>query len=161
MSLFHHPLGPRIKATFFLHGNDIQSVTLAEHNEDGCCWQLESSDDRIHRWMIGYCERRTDLPKLPLNYASLPPFTSKVLAALATVPFGQVITYKHLASLAGNPKAVRAAGSACGRNPFPLILPCHRIVSSGGLGGFAFGMGVKRELLSFENHSISAIYNDR
>ncbi len=157
MNLFHHPRGPRITATFLTSGKEISSITLAEHNQDGCCWQLESGalSDLINQWMNGYCEKEAVLPSLPLNLGKMPPFTKKILAALPTVRFGQVITYQQLASLAGQPKAFRAAGGACGRNPYPLVLPCHRILAGGGLGGFAFGLGVKRELLSFENHLFS------
>ncbi len=77
-------------------------------------------------------------------------FTQKVLKAIATVPIGEVITYSQLALRAGNEKAVRAVAASCGRNPLPLIIPCHRIVSVSGIGGFAFGVELKEKLIDFE-----------
>ena len=158
MNCFHHLQGPRLKATFFTNSNAVTKITLAEHNQDGCCWQLETKcplSDLINRWMTGYCEKGADLPHLPLLMEGLPPFTLKVLTALQTVPFGKTLSYQELAFLAGNGKAARAAGNACNRNPFPLVIPCHRILAANQkLGGFAFGTGLKRQLLSFESHSL-------
>ena len=158
MNIFHHPQGPNISATFHTNHSGITSITLAEHNQPGCCWQLEigTMTGLINCWMTAYCEKR-ETPPLPLEWPPFPPFSRLVLEALSKVPFGQTLTYQQLASSAGRPKASRAAGSACGRNPFPLVIPCHRIVGSGGksLGGFAFGLKIKRELLSFENSSYS------
>ena len=69
---------------------------------------------------------------VPLELSSYSPALVKWLSVLATVPFGDVITYKELAQRWGNVKAVRAAGQACRRNPLPIILPCHRIVKVDG-----------------------------
>lgn len=158
MKLFHHAQGPRVKATFFTNKGVITSIALAEHNQDGCCWQIEtnsSASGLINQWMEGYCQKKSHLPKLPLLWPSLPPFTMQVLKTLQAVPFGETLSYQQLASNSLNPKAYRATGSACGRNPFPLVIPCHRVLAAGHkIGGFAFSLGVKKELLSFENHSL-------
>ena len=69
---------------------------------------------------------------VPLDLSSYSPALVKWLSVLATVPFGDVITYKEFAKRWGNIKAVRAAGQACRRNPLPIILPCHRIVQADG-----------------------------
>ena len=70
------------------------------------------------------------------------------------VPFGSVITYSDLATLAGNPKASRAVGMANNRNPIPIIIPCHRVVGKGGnLTGFRWGLDVKTKLLAFESRT--------
>ncbi|NNN12728.1 MAG: methylated-DNA--[protein]-cysteine S-methyltransferase [Acidimicrobiaceae bacterium] len=82
-------------------------------------------------------------------------FYSLCRAELRRVPFGETVTYKGLAALAGNPKAHRAAASACSTNPIPLFVPCHRVVSSdGSLGGYAFGTALKASLLEFEAISV-------
>jgi methylated-DNA-[protein]-cysteine S-methyltransferase len=160
MKLFSNPYGPNIKAAFFTNHSAITSITLAEHNQEGCCWQLETDNPNlaalIHQWMNRYCEK-AETPQLPLAWPLLTPFTLKALTALPTVGFGQVISYQQLASIIGHPNAYRAAGTACGQNPFPLVIPCHRILSKNNIGGFAFGLGVKKQLLSFENSLPSAI----
>jgi O-6-methylguanine DNA methyltransferase len=70
---------------------------------------------------------------------------------IATIPYGQTISYTELAFKAGNPKAVRAAASACGANLLPLLIPCHRVIAkNGGLGGFAWGISYKKRLLEAE-----------
>lgn len=78
-------------------------------------------------------------------------FQKKVWKALLRIPYGHTRTYKWLAQQVGSPKAVRAVGSACGKNPLPLLIPCHRVVtSSGTLGGFSSGLKWKEFLLALE-----------
>lgn len=78
-------------------------------------------------------------------------FQQRIWQELQKIPYGQHISYSELAARVGNPNAVRAAGSACGKNPLPLIVPCHRVLRTGGaLGGFAWGLDVKEQLLNLE-----------
>jgi methylated-DNA-[protein]-cysteine S-methyltransferase len=77
-------------------------------------------------------------------------FQRNVWAALAEIPYGEVVSYADLAAWAGRPKAARAAGAACGANRVPILIPCHRVVARGGLGGFGGGLKVKRALLGLE-----------
>ncbi len=77
-------------------------------------------------------------------------FQAKVWEALCRVPVGQVISYSDLAKWAGRPGAARAAASACGANRIPILIPCHRAVAKGGLGGFGGGLTVKKKLLRLE-----------
>ncbi|MGC9220063.1 MAG: methylated-DNA--[protein]-cysteine S-methyltransferase [Solirubrobacteraceae bacterium] len=80
-----------------------------------------------------------------------PGFTLAVLRATRQIPFGQTVSYAEIAGRAGNRRAYRAAGSALGSNPLPIIIPCHRVVhSDGGLGGYTGGLPVKRALLTLE-----------
>ncbi len=79
-----------------------------------------------------------------------PPFIRAVHRALATIPYGETVTYAELAEMAGKPGAARAAGSGCGRNPVIIIVPCHRVIASKGLGGFGAGLDVKKRLLALE-----------
>jgi AraC family transcriptional regulator of adaptative response/methylated-DNA-[protein]-cysteine methyltransferase len=79
------------------------------------------------------------------------PFQIKVWEALLSIPSGEVTTYGDIASAIGNPKAVRAVGTAVGRNPISWLIPCHRVLrKSGDLGGYHWGTPVKRALLAFE-----------
>lgn len=78
-------------------------------------------------------------------------FRRDTLRALRNVPHGQVVSYASLAELAGRPRAVRAAASACATNPLPLAVPCHRVIRSDGLmGGFGGGATLKAALLDLE-----------
>lgn len=79
------------------------------------------------------------------------PFQVEVWRSLGKVPYGRTATYADQARSVGRPSAVRAVGSANGRNPVPIVLPCHRIVASNGtLGGYSGGLGVKEWLLAHE-----------
>lgn len=78
-------------------------------------------------------------------------FQRAVWGALLAIPYGETQTYGFLARAAGSPRACRAAGNACNRNPLPILIPCHRAVGAdGGLTGFAGGLGVKALLLGLE-----------
>lgn len=80
------------------------------------------------------------------------PFQIKVWEALLRIPSGQVTTYSELARVAGHPQAVRAVGTAVGRNPISWLIPCHRALrKSGGLGGYHWGLPVKRAMLAWES----------
>jgi methylated-DNA-[protein]-cysteine S-methyltransferase len=92
--------------------------------------------------------RRFDLP---VDWSLVRGFAQGVLRATARVPFGSVTTYRQMAEAAGSPRASRAAGNALGSNPIPIVVPCHRVLhSGGGLGGYAGGLDRKRYLLSLE-----------
>jgi methylated-DNA-[protein]-cysteine S-methyltransferase len=87
---------------------------------------------------------------LPLELAGTP-FQRAVWRALADIPYGQTISYAELAAMVGRPGAFRAVGQANGANPVPIVLPCHRVVSSGGgIGGYGGGLELKRRLLALE-----------
>lgn len=105
---------------------------------------------RAVAWTRAYFEGYTDPCELPLAPAQSP-FQAGVRAAMLAIPFGQTRTYGEIAKeLGGNPRAV---GQACGKNPIPLIVPCHRVLAAGGsLGGFSGGDGLptKKKLLAHE-----------
>lgn len=82
------------------------------------------------------------------------PFQKKVWEALCAIPFGEVRTYKEVATKVGNPQASRAVGMANAKNPIPIIIPCHRVIGSNGtLTGFAHGLAAKQMLLHLETHT--------
>ena len=81
----------------------------------------------------------------------------KVWEALLRIPTGHVTTYGDIAEYIGNPKAVRAVGTAVGKNPISWLIPCHRAMrKSGGLGGYHWGLGVKRAMLAYESARVEA-----
>lgn len=78
-------------------------------------------------------------------------FQKKVWRAISDIPYGEVMSYKEIAEKVGRSGAVRAVGTACGKNKLPIVVPCHRVVASGGkLGGYAFGLEMKKKLLALE-----------
>jgi methylated-DNA-[protein]-cysteine S-methyltransferase len=88
---------------------------------------------------------------IPLDWQLVRGFSRRVLEATARVPYGSVSTYKRVAAEAGNERASRAAGNALGSNPLPIVVPCHRVLhSGGGLGGYTGGLERKQTLLALE-----------
>jgi methylated-DNA-[protein]-cysteine S-methyltransferase len=98
-----------------------------------------------------FAGRRRDFD-IALDYALVKPgFTRRVLEQTARIPFGQTVSYKGVAGMAGNDRAFRAAGTALGSNPLPIVVPCHRVLhAGGGLGGYTGGLEIKRRLLALE-----------
>ncbi len=108
--------------------------------------------DPARRELEEYFEGRRRDFDLPLDWRlTADGFYSRVLHELLRVPFGKTATYGEMAARAGNPRASRAAGTACGSNPLPVVVPCHRVVRSGGaIGNYGGGPEMKRFLLELE-----------
>ncbi len=88
---------------------------------------------------------------LPLDWRLSSGFRRTVLARLPEIGYGRTASYAAVAQMAGNPQAVRAVGTACATNPLPVVVPCHRVVRSGGaMGGYLGGPDAKRALLALE-----------
>jgi O-6-methylguanine DNA methyltransferase len=103
--------------------------------------------------LVEYFEGRRSRFQMVLDLSGATPFQKKVYGVMSTIPFGQVRTYRWLAQKIGNPRALRAVGSANARNRWPVVIPCHRIVGSdGSLTGFSApgGLALKQELLRLE-----------
>jgi methylated-DNA-[protein]-cysteine S-methyltransferase len=107
---------------------------------------FEQAARQLEEYFAG-SRRRFDLPLAP----QATPFQSRVLAALQAIPYGETRSYKDIAVALGDPRAVRAVGSANGNNPLPIVIPCHRVIGSdGSLTGFGGGLEAKRFLLALE-----------
>ena len=90
------------------------------------------------------------------------PFTIKVYRAVLSIPLGQTRSYKWVARKAGNSRACRAVGTILKNNPYPLIIPCHRVIKSNNiLGGYAFGKKQKKALLDLEKALIKWLTNKK
>jgi methylated-DNA-[protein]-cysteine S-methyltransferase len=109
--------------------------------------------DEARRELDEYFAGKREQFELAVDWRlSHPGFYRKVLRATAKVPFGEVITYSQAAQRAGSPRAFRAAGTALGSNPIPIVVPCHRVVRAGGeLGNYGGGPEMKRFLLELEH----------
>lgn len=93
------------------------------------------------------------IPRSFIRLVRLTPFQRSVLKACSSIPFGQTRSYKWIAQRLGKPKASRAVGQALNKNPFPVLIPCHRVVSFGGdIGGYSRGRRLKKYLLQFEKN---------
>lgn len=107
--------------------------------------------DGARRELDEYFNGRRQEFDLPLDWALARGFGRRVLEATARIGFGNVSTYREVAGRAGSPRAVRAAGNALGANPMPVVVPCHRVLrSGGGLGGYTGGLDKKEFLLQLE-----------
>ncbi len=107
--------------------------------------------DTTRRELDRYFEGKLTEFDLPLDWSLSRDFRRRVLRSIARIPYGQTRSYTEMARSAGNERAVRAAGSACGSNPIPVVVPCHRVLRSGGaLGGYGGGLPMKEELLRLE-----------
>ncbi len=109
--------------------------------------ELDQSRRELDEYFAG---RRTRFG-IPLDWRLTRGFAQRVLQATARIPYGSVSSYKLVAGEAGSPRGSRAAGNALGRNPLPIVVPCHRVLQAdGGLGGYTGGVERKRQLLSVE-----------
>jgi methylated-DNA-[protein]-cysteine S-methyltransferase len=107
--------------------------------------------DEVRRELDLYFAGKLDRFDLPLDWQLSSGFRRRVLRAIDRIPYGQTRTYSEMARRAGNERAVRAAGTACGSNPIPLVVPCHRVLRTGGaLGGYGGGLPMKQSLLELE-----------
>lgn len=107
--------------------------------------------ERARRELDLYFEGKLTEFDLPIDWQLTHGFRGKVQRAIKRIPYGQTRTYTEMARSAGNERAVRAAGTACGSNPIPIVVPCHRVLrSGGGLGGYGGGLPMKEELLKLE-----------
>ncbi len=107
--------------------------------------------DEVRRELELYFEGKLTEFDLPIDWQLTGGFRGKVQRAINRIPYGQTRTYMEMARSAGNQRAVRAAGTACGSNPIPIVVPCHRVLrSGGGLGGYGGGLPMKEELLKLE-----------
>ena len=119
---------------------DTSGATLSAHR----------FEDLIKRFQAFFSGQRADFPDEP-DYSGATPFQRGIWEAARQIPYGQTRSYGWVARQAGKPGAARAAGQALGRNPLPVIVPCHRVLAGdGGPGGFSGGLEMKKLLLKLE-----------
>ena len=142
----------------------LKRITLPQHSEAEAQQQIGDSNDltiipsriyedlkeRLVRYFNGH---KVDFPDR-LDLSATTAFQCDVWEITRLIPYGETRSYRWVAEQIGKPKAMRAVGQALGRNPLPVIVPCHRVLASnGGLGGFSGGLEMKRFLLSLESRS--------
>lgn len=113
---------------------------------------IKKAVGQIEEYLAGH-RREFDLPLEPAGTE----FQRRVWAELKKIPYGQTLSYREIAGKIENEKAVRAVGTANGRNPLSLVIPCHRVIAADGtLGGYAGGLDVKKRLLELEGAKLSS-----
>jgi len=146
------PVG-RLRLVADPHGlREIWFETGRHTREAAAHWMRDRARLAFARAQLDdYFAGRRHVFELPLHPLGTP-FQCTVWRALADIPYGATTSYGELARRIGQPKAVRAVGAANGRNPLPIVLPCHRVIGSdGSLTGFGGGLPVKRFLLAMED----------
>jgi AraC family transcriptional regulator of adaptative response/methylated-DNA-[protein]-cysteine methyltransferase len=159
---FESPFGPALVmgTDKGICGIGFAAETSAEHAMEDLVsrWpKAEYIEDpmRLRPWVLTAFGVKSE-GVVPL-YMIGAPFQIKVWEALMRIPSGHVTTYSEIAQTIGHPKAVRAVGTAVGRNPVSYLIPCHRALrKSGGLGGYHWGLPVKRALLAWEAARLEA-----
>lgn len=137
---------------FTLDVNKFKQMIAERHNDDikYAPVKLQHETRQIKEYFSG--KKKTFDMKLFLKGTE---FQKKVWKAIADVNYGKTASYDWVSKKIKNPGALRAVGSACGRNPVPIVIPCHRIISKdGGIGGFGGGLPLKRKLLKIEKVAI-------
>jgi methylated-DNA-[protein]-cysteine S-methyltransferase len=140
----------------FLHtgSEDAMLRELAEGVSPRVMEAPERSDD-VRRQLDEYFAGRRRRFELPTDRTLIRGFARAVLAQTARIPYGSYLTYGEVAAEAGNPRAHRAAGSALARNPIPIVIPCHRVLRSGGVvGNYGGGPEMKAQLLHLEGANV-------
>ena len=113
--------------------------------------EAPASLDPVKRELDEYFAGRRRAFDLALDWSLIGPFGRRVLRMTAAIPYGGHLSYAEIAAEAGSPRGARAAGNALGANPIPIVIPCHRVLRSGGaLGGYGGGLDRKRCLLELE-----------
>jgi methylated-DNA-[protein]-cysteine S-methyltransferase len=139
-----------VRVAFAVEGHDVVLQTLAERVSPRILRSPARLEPAVRELDEYFAGRRKDF-ELPLDWRLSGGFRSTVLHHLPDIGYGHTASYAAVAELAGNPKAVRAVGSACATNPLPVVVPCHRVVrSDGALGGYLGGVDAKRTLLTLE-----------
>ena len=140
-----------VRVAFARQGHDAVLAALAEKISPRILstpGRLDTVAQEMDEYFAG-ARTRFDLP---LDYRLATGFRRQVLGRLPDIAYGATASYAAVARLAGNPKAVRAVGTACATNPLPIVVPCHRVVRSDGTpGGYAGGQAAKRILLALES----------
>ena len=112
-------------------------------------------EDLLHRLEAYFAGKEVSFAPVELDVDGWTPFQLDVVEALRHVRYGEILSYRDLARLAGHPRAQRAAGTFCARNRFPIVVPCHRVVASDGLGSYGpLGTGYKQRLLALEGVAV-------
>ncbi len=156
MALYRFPSRLSLHVDVTVADGALQKVVFVPQAKDVTLTVHGSPFVELLRWFEAYASGSPPSFLLPLALSSISPFRQKVLQELQKIPFGNQMSYAQVAQAIENPRAARAVGNACRVNPLPLVIPCHRVIQSGGaVGKFAYGVACKRALLAYEEAIIN------
>lgn len=142
-----------IVGTLKLSTKDGKTLYSIEVVKKGKPSELNAFFKHCYSELFDFLSGKSRTIDIGVDYSSVTPFQMKVLKAMKKIPYGKVATYKDLADKIES-KGYQAIGTACGRNPFMLIYPCHRVLGTNNPGGFAHGLRMKKELLALEGFQL-------
>lgn len=129
----------------------ITGISVTERTDGSPDGAVLDALSQLHEYFDG---KRKNF-ELDILYTSGTDFQRKVWDALRDIPYGETVSYSDIAKKAGNPKAVRAAATAVGKNPLLIVNPCHRVIRADGkIGNFAYGEEMKKNLILLEKYYI-------
>ncbi|RPI32956.1 MAG: methylated-DNA--[protein]-cysteine S-methyltransferase [Nitrospiraceae bacterium] len=147
--MFDSPIGPLylVFSGRLLSGVSFEKPVHIPHRKG-------SAPESFIKELRAYFSGASGAFKQGIKFLTGTDFEKKVWAVLSEIPFGETRSYKWVAEKTGNPAAVRAVGRALSKNPVPVVIPCHRVIESGGsIGGYSSGVEVKRRLLEMEYYA--------
>ncbi len=162
---YYFPLSSPIGTIVLMGGQEgLSRIRITPFSKDIVRKQMEKRFN-LHRktspfkgvieWFEGYLEGKPEGYKGRFQFPFGTPFQQRVWRTLLEIPFGQVRSYQWVAKRIGSSQGVRAVGQANGKNPLPILIPCHRVIYQNGfLGGYSGGLGIKRKLLQLEGWTV-------
>lgn len=162
--VYHMQQGAPVLVSVFALEGKITKIEMELHSNQGMQWRIlgyreeRHMEKKLNNWMLAYMNGSILPPvELLFSWPKLGSYTQMVLQTLPAIPFGTTNSYDDVAILTGNTYAARAVGNACRKNPFPLIIPCHRVIGSNGklIGFSSGGLEVKQALIQFEKSVVS------
>jgi methylated-DNA-[protein]-cysteine S-methyltransferase len=140
-----------VRVAFDREDHDAVLAALAAHVSPRILRSPRRLDDAARQLDEYFAHRRRSFD-VPIDLQLAHGFRRRVLSHLRDIPYGSTETYAMVAAATGRPSAVRAVGTACAKNPLPLVVPCHRVVRSDGtIGQYGGGQAAKRQLLELEH----------
>lgn len=149
-----YPLIASDKGLVYVGGDQENLADLQEwvktHQREAVLEKYDEKTNRYQKQLDEYFSGERKLFKLPLDQKGTP-FQLEVWSALQNIPYGETVTYGDIAKQINKPKAVRAVGTAIGKNPISIVVPCHRVIGKNGkLTGYGNGLPMKKRLLALE-----------
>lgn len=132
--------------TLTCSGNGVQRIAFGKGTDEGPAEMLAWARRELAAYLAGELQEFT----VPIDVPEPQNFAERVQWALRDIPYGDQWTYGEMAKYVGSPRAARAVGTACATNPVPIIVPCHRIVRSTGIGNYGGGVELKKFLIEME-----------
>ncbi|MDZ7815449.1 MAG: MGMT family protein [Planctomycetota bacterium] len=153
-------VGKTGRAVIFLQGLRVSGIQLlGEPSGPAKAQDLCGAASAVERFLNGEEDALAEL-EADLDVHQLPKFTRRTLQQMLSIPRGETISYGELAKKLGRSGSARAVGGACARNPIPILIPCHRVVSANGPGGFSSGLAWKRRLLAADTGDINTFLKE-